>query len=214
MVSTRNLESLPGIDALKKLCKAIAALEAIISPEWEYRYYSYDSQWAIGEECATMRDGEGDEYLILFNQAGAIINGLAHEAEQQQVSKENIPVEFHDFIFGEPVKSVGTTFCIWKKYDENQWHSAHNQSAQGNSYGDGSEDLLFILDENPKTYQKWAEEYYEGQLVEKLPLHTIKQMYDGAPLTREMVLALNPALDDWPKLMADLDEIAYPYVLG
>jgi hypothetical protein len=65
---------------LKKLCQSLATLDAIMSPEWEYRYYSFNSKWAEGEMMASMRNGSGDEYFILFNSEGAIMKGFAHES--------------------------------------------------------------------------------------------------------------------------------------
>src|SRR5688572_30198658 len=87
--STSHLSELPDIDNLKKLCKSISTLDAIICPEWEYRYYTYQNNWDIasGEECMSMRNGSGDEFLILFSQNGAIINGLAHESEVSRWSE-------------------------------------------------------------------------------------------------------------------------------
>ena len=36
--------------------KHLALLDAIIEPEWEYRYYSYNSHWSESEEMASLRD--------------------------------------------------------------------------------------------------------------------------------------------------------------
>jgi hypothetical protein len=44
------------------------------SPEWEYRYYLVDSLWGR-EMVASMRNGSGDEYFILFDDHGAAIKG-------------------------------------------------------------------------------------------------------------------------------------------
>ena len=43
-----------------------------------------------------MRDGEGDHILILFRQDGCVINGFAHEFEQQDKQKltQNLPSIF------------------------------------------------------------------------------------------------------------------------
>ena len=42
MISTKNYDSLPDIKSLKSTCKAISVLDAILSQDWEYRYYPYD----------------------------------------------------------------------------------------------------------------------------------------------------------------------------
>ncbi|HNX59768.1 MAG TPA: hypothetical protein PKK43_11765, partial [Spirochaetota bacterium] len=56
-----------SIDSLKNISKKIALIEAVIEPEWEYRYYSYNSKWSDSEEMASMRDGSGNYYFILFS---------------------------------------------------------------------------------------------------------------------------------------------------
>lgn len=71
---------LPGIPQLRDLCRSMAVLEAILNPEWSSRYHSYDAGWGPGEEMASMNNGSGDEYSIVFSAAGAYIRGFAHEA--------------------------------------------------------------------------------------------------------------------------------------
>ena len=114
MISTKHPNLLPDRKALKIICKAISVLDAIISQEWEYRYYSYNSKWDKDEECLQMRNGCGDEMHILFREDGCVINGFAHEYEQQDKGSltQNLPAIFSEFIFGEPVKSIATSFCL------------------------------------------------------------------------------------------------------
>jgi hypothetical protein len=211
MISTQHLQTLPEITRLRQICIAIAVLDAIICPEWQYRYYSYNAKWAEGEECATMRDGSGDEYLILFNQGGAIINGQAHEMKPLQVRKEHIPEVFQDFIFGEPVKSIGASFIIFRMYGDTHWQAISNGAKKQDANSDGAEDLLFILDGQPQTYKAWAEEYYEEELESEIPLEAVQWIYEGKELSKEIVLLLNPSIESLEVLGKDLDEIAYPY---
>src|ERR1044072_267162 len=89
MVTKKRLATLPNIDALKNLCQSLAMLDAIMSSDRDYRYYSFDSKWGKGEMMATMRDGSGDEYFILFNSAGAIIKGFAHESPMSPYANES-----------------------------------------------------------------------------------------------------------------------------
>ena len=44
-ISTRNLEGLPDVTRLKRLLQSLAMLDAILMPEWEYRYYSFNAHW-------------------------------------------------------------------------------------------------------------------------------------------------------------------------
>ena len=40
MVSHKRLLALPEIENLRRLSQSLAMLDAIMSPDWEYRYYS------------------------------------------------------------------------------------------------------------------------------------------------------------------------------
>ena len=76
MVTKATLESLPDIEGLRRLSQSLAMLDAIMSPEWDYRYYSFNSKWAENEMMASMRNGQGEEYFILFDSHGAIMKGF------------------------------------------------------------------------------------------------------------------------------------------
>ena len=43
-MSTATPEKLPGIEDLRRLTKSLAMLDAILSPDWEYRSYSYNAK--------------------------------------------------------------------------------------------------------------------------------------------------------------------------
>ena len=62
-ITTENLDGLPDVARLKRLLQSMAMLDAILMPEWEYRYYSFNALWGEGEMMGSMRDGAGDEFL-------------------------------------------------------------------------------------------------------------------------------------------------------
>ena len=155
-----------------------------------------------------MRNGSGDQMLVLFRQDGCVINGFAHEFEQQDKEKltKNLPAIFDSFIFGEPVKTIGTTFCLWTT-EQKKWLVGQTDNEE-----DNSEQMLYIFDGNPQTYIDWATEYFEESYVESgIPLDTVTKIYSGQTLTKEMVLTIVEELEDWEQLEADLNEIGYPY---
>ncbi len=208
MISTKKPTSLPDRKSLQRMCKAISVLDAILSQEWEYRYYSYNSAWTKQEECFEMRGDQGDQMLILFREEGCVINGFAHEAEQQDKTKvtKNLPAMFDKFIFGEPVNSIGTTFCLWTTASES-W-----QVGELKKHDDNSAEMLAIFDGRPQTYIDWATEYFEESYKERgIPLDTVVSIYQEKTLTRKMVLSIVDDLEDWKQLEADLKEIDYPY---
>lgn len=212
--STQNLNLIPNPVELQSICKSIATLEAIICPEWEFRYYSYQKKWSENEACFEMRNGEGDQMLILFSNEGICINGFAHENEVLlKKAIGNLPKGFEGFIFGEPVKSIGTTFCIWQTISSKKWVTGAIDCSK-NDYNDGSSDLLELLDGNPSNYKEWAEEYYEEEFEEhELKLELVEKIFDNTVVFKELVKSINPELKDFEKLKMDLDEIGYQHLL-
>ena len=207
MISTINHKLLPDITSLEQTCKAISVLDAILSPEWQYRYYSYNSKWDVNEECLQMRDGSGDEMHILFKENNCVINGFSHEYDQGEKANltKGLPKLFNEFIFEEPIKSIGTTFCVCTE-NSNSWAVGTLQDEQ-----DNSEEMLQILDANPQTYIDWATEYHEDSFAEDgISFATVRRIYDGEELTKEMVLSVVDDFEDWGQLKDDLLEINYP----
>jgi hypothetical protein len=213
MISSSSLNALPGIDELKRICQSVATLDALVMEDWEYRYYSFNANWGEDEMLASMRNGSGDSYFILFNSAGAIIKGYAHEspmagyaADSGQVWPgvlEGVPPEF-EAILNDPAFAVEeTSFCVWRKHGDSKWQTGRIEFPDEED-PDGSVDLLFILDGDPMTYTKWASDYYERSI----PAAAVAEVYAHKPLTQHLVSSLNPdrLLED---LESDLDEIGY-----
>lgn len=210
MISTKDYSLLPDRNTVQATSKAISVLDAILSPDWEYRYYSYNNNWADDEEFFEMRDGAGDQMLVLFRPDGCVINGYAHEFEQPNKAQltTNLPAIFEEFIFGEPVNSVGTTFCLWTTEQKN-W-----QIGEIEHHENASEEFLNVLDGNPQTYTDWAVEYFDENEIDASALLTLAtKIYAGQALSKEMVLAVVKSFADWEQLEADLEEIGYPSAL-
>jgi hypothetical protein len=214
MVTKKRLDTIPDVEALKKLCQSLAMLDAIVSPEWDYRYYSFNSKWAEGEMMASMRDGSGDEYFILFDSHGAIMKGFAHEScmspwanESEQVWPgvlDQVPAEFEEFLTEPAFSMAETTFCIWRRYGDPSWQTGQIEYPD-EADPDGSEDLLFILDGEPKTYQEFAQQYYERPI----DLGLVMSVYEHQSLTPEMIEKLNPEVS-LESVKSDLEQIDYP----
>ena len=242
-ISTKNLSLLPNIDGLKNLCKSLSALDAINSPEWDFRYYSYQKDWDKNEEFFQMRDGSGNEMKALFSADGCVINGFNKDSQmsnwkeivikedksflkrilgsnkKKTVLKQNInkgvvdslPIEFHEFIFGEPVKSSGTTFCIWRKIKDNKWNVGQIEYPNDECL-DGSSDLLHIFDRNSVTYKNWAEEYFDDIFENRtLDTNLVEFIYNHGLITNDIVKKINPNLKDFEQLKFDLNEIGYEH---
>jgi hypothetical protein len=214
MISSRSLAELPGIDEVKRISQSIATLDAIMMDEWDYRYFSFDANWGEGEMLATMRDGTGDSYFILFNSFGATIKGYGHESEMAGYTVDSgkvwsgvideLPPEFEAVLTDPALVAEETSFCIWRLYSDSRWQTGKIDFPEAED-PDGSEDLLFMLDGNPDTYRRWASEYYEKDI----PLDAVKAIYEHKPLTQQLVSRLNSErrIED---LESDLNEIRYP----
>jgi hypothetical protein len=214
MISTHDLSQLPDIAHLKALSQSLAMLDAILCPEWEYRYYSFNAHWGEGEMMASMRNGSGDEYFILFNPAGAIIKGFAHEAPMTPYAfdpphvwpgvLDTVPSVFAAFLTEPAFVIEDTTFCVWRTYHDTVWQRGTIQFPDDPD-PDGSHSLLAVLDGNPHTYHAYAETYDERQI----DLDAVIHVYNHQPLTDAILAALNPELS-LLDIAVDRDEIGYP----
>jgi len=183
-------------------------LDAIFAEEWIDRYYSFQSKWSDTEEFFEMRNGEGDQVLILFQKDGCVINGMTHEYYPKDKNKlvNGLPDKYHEFIFGEPVNSIGTTFCIWTNTNS-KW-----TVGEITDLNDGSSEVLNIFDCNPQTYFNWATDYFGIEFQdENSVLNSIKQIYQGDTLTKAMIYSINKEFKHWQQLTDDLKEINYAF---
>jgi hypothetical protein len=214
-ISTRDLKILPDVDRLRALLQSVAMLDAILSPdEWEYRYYSFNSQWSKREQMGSMRNGCGDDFFALFNSSGCFLKGFAHESQMSPYGRQpkviwpgvldSVPSAFAAALKEPAFSMEDTTFCVWRLYSDEAWQRGRIEFPRG-ADPDGSQTLLVILDGKPKTYKAWAEDYYER----RVNLAVVKQVYAHEPLTEELVQQLNADVT-LKELAGDIKEIGYP----
>lgn len=209
MISTRDLSGLPDIAGLRRLARSLATLDAILSPEWESRYYSFDSRWGGGDLMASMRNGSGDHWFALFTAGGVVVHGLDHEAPMFRPGDPwpgifTLPPELASFVDEPAFDTRNSTFCIWRRAGAAEWERGPVVFPTGDD-PDGSARLLGILDGGPATYRAFAEEYYGAAI----PLAAIQEVYRHQPLTKALVRELNPDAS-LEELQNDVDEIGYP----
>ena len=207
MISTRNLSALPSIDVLKKLTQSLAMLDAVIQRNWEGRYYSFNGHWTMDEQMASMRNGEGDEWFCVFSRHGAFLKGLYHESEMARDWPgilDSVPEVFKSALTEPAFSMEYTSFCIWRTYADDQWHTGHISFPPGDD-PDGSAWMLATLDGNPVSYQRWAEDDYKRPVS----LSAVEHVYAHKPLTKEIVHRLNPDTS-LSELADDIAQIGYP----
>lgn len=209
--------SLPDLVTLRRRCRALAILEAIISPDWEYRYYSFNSCWSTDVALGSMRNGSGEEYSIVFDQAGVFIRGFDHEAPMTPGHNdddlwpgviEGIPNAFLPYV-NEPAFSydgqLSATFCLWRQRSDGQWRTGviNFPPFTGSRIDpDGSGLLDILCDPTPDAYLAYAADIHE---IEPDP-GAVAHIWASLPLTEDVVVAIHPDrhLSD---LAADLAEI-------
>lgn len=204
---------LPDVIAIRQRARALAMIEAIVCPDWEGRYFSYDSKWGAGEEMASMRNGSGDDWFLLFGPFGAGIKGLAHESELAgdadllQAARANLPGSFGSFL-DEPAFSWDhMSFCYWRSPGDSQWSRVIHPCAARASLSDGSAEFLALLHEPVQSYIEFGEWYYETPIPEA----AAQAIFRCEPLTSRLVRSLNRELT-LADLSADALEIGYPMV--
>ena len=205
---------LPEAEALIRRTKALSALDLILSPVWEDRYYSFNSRWAAGEQMASMRNGCGDEWWIVFHDSGwAALKGLGHDSPARQAGRDRLSAELKSAIpaalsgfASEPAfRWDQTSFAAYRRPSDHDWVWPKEATAFANRSG-GEDEFLSLLAGGPEDYVDYAADYFEVDL----PLAVVEAIFDLAPITPEMVRMLNPEVS-----LADIDEqlhgeIGYP----
>lgn len=210
MISARDLSGMPDIPSFRRLTRSLAMLDAILSPDWEGRYYSFDSNWGPGELMASMRNGQGDDWFAVIVASGVVLIGTAHEAEMYRHGDpwpglfDGLPADLAALARDKAFDPQNTSFCIWRRADGRGWERGPVRFSSGED-PDGSAELLRHLDRRPESYREFAAEYYEVDVQ----LTDVAAIYQHEPLTEQLVRRLNAdvSLSD---LEADVKEIGYP----
>jgi hypothetical protein len=215
------IRRLPDIAQVHRRCRAMAMLDAIMSPEWLSRCYSFDSAWSLEEDLASMRDGAGNEYSIVFSAAGAWARGFAHESPMSPYRVtpvrlwpglvDGVPEPFRPMTeepsFSELDGTLLATVCFWREPADASWSCGPVEPPDGQDEDADGARLLFdvLVDGRPEAYRDFAERHHRVTLE----LDAVQHVYRLAPLTAAVVAALNPALG-----LADVDDdmraIGYP----
>ena len=207
------IRQLPEISIVRNRCRAMAVLDVIMIPDRESRFYSFDSRWSPSEEMASMRDGCGNDYSIVFSPMGAFARGFDHESPMSPYRVtppvpwpglfDGVPEAFlhhvADPAFSDQGGTPRATVCFWREQAGSEWRAGAIDALPAEVEDDGSAEWLFdvLTDGRPEAYQQFAEEYYEVVV----DIEAIRHVYALQPLSQSVVSALNPDVD-----LADLNE--------
>lgn len=182
-------------------------LDAIYCADWEERYYSFNQHWSADEQMASMRNGQGDEYFMLFTGGGCIFKTFAHEhAARNRVWTPQLsqlpalaPVIYREF-FQEPAFSMANITSVgWYDPERRQWLMAEPDS-ETQAHLDPLLTLMHA-DQPAWAYADWAAEYFEVEA-------DVEEIFNLAPLTQALLYRISET--DLADVRADAGEIGYP----
>ncbi|MES9541636.1 MULTISPECIES: hypothetical protein [unclassified Actinomadura] len=226
MTAADLAQRLPSIATVRALSQSFAVLDAILSPEG-YATYTFDGRWAEGQELASMDNGSGDEYSIVFTPAGAFIRGFDHESQMSPYADddyelwpglvESVPEQFaaqvtepafcHD---GGAGPFLTATVCLWRLNDDPAWRTGDIEypPQEGRSGAPDGSDWLFDLlaKGTPEAYCAYATDYFEVSLDPA----AVREIFEHRPVTADLVRRLNPDTD-LTSLTETLDNVGYPF---
>ncbi|MFD2333606.1 hypothetical protein ACFSR7_30470 [Cohnella sp. GCM10020058] len=193
------LDQIPEPANLKNLMRIQAALNIILCQEEWLRYHSLVEEWDENVSMAKIENGAGDRLFILFSRDGCILKGFDHESEFSPYAQDehhvvqgiydDVPKVLLRLLEDEAMEKDDVTFCIWRESSDSTWRKGDVEFADGEN--DGSDFLVGCIFQTPEDFVEFAEGYFELSLS----LDIVGQIYNGAPITVEMIKALNPERD-------------------
>lgn len=188
-----DLPRLPPPAQLERICKGLAVLDAILAPDWEARYYSFDAGWSGDARMASMRNGSGDDHFLVFTGDLAFVKGFAHEYTRADPATifHGLPTALVAQL-AEPAFSIADlTFGGW--FADGAW------TIRGDDHGQ-----LAVPSGQVELYCAYAAEYFERTL----PRGPVAAILAGAPLDAKLLARIDPERQ-LADLASDLAEIGY-----
>lgn len=185
-------------------------LDAILCPEWPDRYFSFDRRWSPGEQMASMRDGSGSHFFVLFVEGGCVLK--THDRDVAPTTDvegfvaavaEVLPPPYRGFLSEPAFLLDEVTRITWFDAASGSWSTAIPRD--GGTEDSAEEILALLASGDAMAYRTWASGYFEVEA----PLDAVEAVLRLDPLTAERVARLNPAitLED---LEEDAEEIGFP----
>lgn len=192
------MRTLPPLSELDRIARGLATLDAILSADWETRYYSFNAAWARGVRMASMRNGSGDEWFLVFTKNGAFLKGLAHEYPPGDLDEiyDGLPATLRAFR-KEPAFTMEDT-------SYGGWFTQTWTIRSAPKLAKIVREHLEILHGEPEVYRAYAAEYFEADV----PLDAIRHVYAGKKLDQGLITRINPERR-LAGLKSDLAEIGY-----
>jgi hypothetical protein len=206
--------NLPSISGLRRRCQALATLDLLLSPEWDYRYFSFNSRWSPSQQMGSMRNGSGDEWFCLFHKNGwAALKGLDHESKAWKQGgsdlsaalQRGIPAALTEFSSEPAFRWDATTFAFYSLSESDRWVRL-NDLTKFASLDSGDEEHLSLLYSEPSAYVRYAADYFEVEIEHTL----VEHIFAHRPITAPLVKTINASIDLEAIASELFEEIAYP----
>ncbi|WP_122207198.1 hypothetical protein [Pseudomonas viridiflava] len=191
------INELPSVERVKYVAQGLALLDAIIMPEWEYRYFSFNCNWdGAGQEMmGSMRDGSGAEYFLHFTDVG-VAGKVMCGSPLSNVSEclNAMPEAFQRFKV-EPAFSTGSaSLFFWRDLKQPSWCASPE--------GLKEYPLLGFLAGSIAAYKILAEDYYE----KSIDAIVLEEVFTSLDVTADQLMVLNPNIE-LADLADDVQEI-------
>lgn len=194
MVRAAFLSRLPYPDLMRARLRFFAMHDAIVEPE--LRSFEFHPKWGPKQQMGAFKDGSGNAFFAWFSPKGAVVRGFHHESVMSPF-RHDPPVIWPGIFAGLPKELASAetepafgedevTFAFWSRDLEGEWTSGPVRPPRGKDV-DGAEELLACLLPN---FEKWRKAYYDTPKSQALG-----PLWRGEPITREMVIELNPQAD-------------------
>lgn len=191
---------LPEPPVVRDLSRRTALLEFLVNSDGLYRKYDFTPDWRPGWDLATMSNGGGDEYAIALSRTAGLIRCFDHESEMSPYANDEehwpgtvdaLPEELAflmadiDFNGGD---TLSVSALLWRLPADTSW-----RTGVAGDRGDGSGWLLGgLCAADPALHlHEEFQDYYERSL----DLDAVHAVFEGRPLTKEVVAGLNSETD-------------------
>jgi hypothetical protein len=200
---------------LERISRAVAALDVVLMPERFDRLFAYQPDWTDSRRLATMDNGSGDQYQIVFEDGATVVRVFDHESELSPWMNPNgeladglldgLPDSLRPAIEEPSFRVVDSppielTFCAWWTTGTSTWGAGTNASDGG-----ASELMEVVLDATPVGYVRCTGDYLER----KIASDEVAAFYELRPATAFSLRALNPSVDV-KSALTELGEMGYP----
>jgi hypothetical protein len=206
-------QSFPDPRTLGNRAMALAMLDALICPEIQYRYFSFDAGWGKDAQMGAMRNGDGDHWFLHLSGGGAALKGYAQQVsggDTRTMAREvqrRVPAEFNSFLHEPSFAMDAVSYFYWRRSGDAGWTKVAHPDADLPDWTDGSADYLSILLAPADCYYDYATDYFECEP----PMASVEHIYSLAPLTPAIVKSLNPQLS-MADAQASAAAIGYPWI--